>query len=219
MKGDELAGLATGKLAAAGAGVDPHAEALLALYMEELARWGRRLHLVGRGRLEENIVDLAVDSWLLCGFAARHGALGDGVRVADVGAGAGFPGVVWKIARPDLDVTLFERKEKLARFLERVVRALDLSALDATEVDPVRRPPETPFDVVVTRAAGRLPVALPLASSLLREGGAYLTIKGDGWRDELAGAGPGAAMRLEADAALPGGRGAMVLFRKGSDAS
>lgn len=207
-----LAGIAIRRLEEARVHVDAGAAGRLDTYVEELSRWGRRLHLVGRGRLEENIVDLAVDSWLLCEFAASRGLLGDGKRIADVGAGAGFPGVVWAIARPKLGIVLFERKEKLLRFLERVRLRLGVTSLETSGDDPVRRPPPAAFDVVVTRAAGRLSVALPLAASLLRPGGAYLTIKGDGWRDELAGVDPAAGMRFEAEVSLPGGRGHMVLF-------
>jgi len=212
MTKQHLAGIVIRRLEEAGVLVEPGAAGRLDIYMEELSRWGRRLHLVGRGRLEENIVDLAVDSWLLCEFADSRGLLCDGRRIADVGAGAGFPGVVWAIARPELDVVLFERKEKLLRFLERVRLRLGAALLSVSGDDPARRPPPASFDVVVTRAAGRLPVALPLAASLLKPGGAYLTIKGDGWRTELAGAPPPAGMRFKAEAPLPGGHGAMVLF-------
>ena len=215
MTGEGLAAAAIRRISAAGVTVNDPSREYLGRYVDELARWGSRLHLVGRGRLDENIVLLLVDSWLLADFAASRGAFDNErpCRVADVGAGSGIPGVVLKIARPDLDVVLFERKDKLLRFLERVVAILGMPGLAAEGSDPVRKPPARPFDVVATRAAGRLPLALPLAAALLREGGTYITIKGDGWREELDEK-PAGDMAFVAEAPLPANRGLMVMFRK-----
>ena len=57
---------------------------------------------------------------------------------------------------------------------------------------------------------------LPVARSLLGPGGAYVTVKGAGWEKEVMGAGQ-EAISLEASIEFPGGRGAMLIFRKNAN--
>jgi 16S rRNA (guanine527-N7)-methyltransferase len=76
-------------------------------------------------------------------------------RLADVGSGAGFPGLALKIANPELDVILIESNKKKAAFLSEVVRTLNLPGVD---VSPVRfeemRPKEGSFSFITARAVG-----------------------------------------------------------------
>ena len=100
----------------------------------------------------------------------------NGIRAADIGSGYGFPGIVWKIIRPDIDITLFERKEKAALLLERIIRNLDLSGIRVEGEAKIGSEHE-PFCLVVSKAAGRLSSMLPLAEELLTPSGSYVTIK------------------------------------------
>jgi 16S rRNA (guanine527-N7)-methyltransferase len=134
--------------------------------------------------------------------------------VADIGSGAGFPGIVWSIFRPDLDVTLFERKERTHAFLERVIGILAMGGVRALAEDAAEKPRAGSFDLAISKAAGRLWELLPLAEKLVLPGGAYLTIKGSSWREELDSA-KSSAMRFERAAELPEGRGYALTFRKG----
>lgn len=135
------------------------------------------------------------------------------LKVADIGSGAGFPGIVWKIARPDLEVTLFERKERTHAFLERIITTLGMPGLEAVSEDAERYSRARPFDIVTSKAAGRLSGLLPLAERLLISGGVYLTIKGETWQKELSGATP-PTMRFLGANELPERRGVAVGFRK-----
>jgi 16S rRNA (guanine527-N7)-methyltransferase len=135
------------------------------------------------------------------------GLAGEGRRVADIGSGAGFPGMVWKIARPGMEVVLFERKERLAVFLERTSRLLGLQGLEVRAEDAALSPERGAFDVVTSKAAGRLGEILPVAGALLGPGGVYITAKGGGWRPELEGA---RGFRLMGTASLRKGRGEAV---------
>ena len=170
-------------------------------YVAELVMWGGRIHLTGRERMADAIAAQVSDSLVMLELA------GDGPAAADIGAGAGFPGIVWKLARPDWTMTLFERKEKLASFLERTAAVL---GLDGVTVRAEEAGPGTAaghFDVVTSKAAGRFGEILPVAAGMLRVGGLYVTAKGEGWEDELAGE-PG--FEPAGRAPLRGGRGEAV---------
>jgi len=191
--------------------IEPESREKLDRYIREVDGWSGRIHLVGRGRLGDNLELLVLDSLLLVRAAEASGVVIR--RVADIGSGAGFPGVVWKIVRPGIEVTLFERRLKPALFLERMAMRLGLEGAEVVGDDAVRYEGEGTFDIVVSKAAGRLAGVLPLADRLLMANGAYITIKGRSWRSEIPKA-PRGAMHFDSAAELPEGRGTVVLFRK-----
>jgi 16S rRNA (guanine527-N7)-methyltransferase len=183
-------------------GIEIESRERLVEYTKLVDAWSERVHLVGKGRRSANLGLLVLDSLLLLGVAEERGLrMG---RVADIGSGAGFPGVVWKIARPGLDVTLFERKTKPQLFLERIVAALGLEGIEVFGGDAAGCASPEAFDLVVSKAAGRLGEILPVAERLLGPDGAYLTIKGRLWESEVQGT-PKCSMQFES---------AAVLFRK-----
>lgn len=96
--------------------------------------------------------------------------------VADVGSGAGLPGLVLAIARPDLAVTLIESMERRVSWLE------DESArLGLTNVRVVHARAEAVterFDIVTARAVGALTSLVPITAALAKPGGALLLMKG-----------------------------------------
>lgn len=101
-----------------------------------------------------------------------------GSSVADVGSGAGLPGLVWALVRPDLHVTLIEPLLRRATFLSETVTELSLD--DRVEVLRARAedvPPRT-YDVVTARAVARLPQLLTWTLPLSRIGGVVLALKG-----------------------------------------
>jgi 16S rRNA (guanine527-N7)-methyltransferase len=104
-------------------------------------------------------------------------ALRDADRIADLGSGAGLPGLVLAIARPEAAVVLVESVGKKCAWLERTVEAL---GLDNVRVVCARAEEleEDPFDVVTARALAALPVLCEYAAPLLREGGVLVAWKG-----------------------------------------
>lgn len=97
--------------------------------------------------------------------------------VADVGSGAGFPGVVVALLRPDLDVTLIETMERRCEWLELVVAEL---GLDNVVVRRARAEEvKDRYDVVTARAVANLSKLVRLTAPLLRPGGALLALKGE----------------------------------------
>ena len=100
--------------------------------------------------------------------------------MADIGAGAGIPGVPLRIVRPEISLTLIESKRKPVSFLASLKRELNLPEMEVLEgraEDLAREFPSLVgrFDVVVSRAAGSLPQLIPTAMQYLRNGGVFIT--------------------------------------------
>lgn len=103
--------------------------------------------------------------------------------VADVGSGAGLPGLVWAIGRPDLAVTLIEPLLRRTTFLDEVVAALGLPNVRVLR-GRAEEVPET-FDVVTARAVAGLEKLAKWCMPLVRPGGVLLALKGQSAPDEL----------------------------------
>ena len=103
--------------------------------------------------------------------------LRDAGRIADLGAGAGLPGLVLAIERPEAEVVLVESVGKKCAWMERTIEALGLrnARVACTRAEQLG---EAPFDVVTARALGSLAVLCEYAAPLLREGGVLVAWKG-----------------------------------------
>ena len=91
-------------------------------------------------------------------------------RLADLGSGAGFPGLPIKLWAPDIALTLIESNHKKAAFLREVTRALTLTGVDIQSARAETLAPAT-FDVVTLRAVERFSSILPIAAALLASSG------------------------------------------------
>lgn len=108
-----------------------------------------------------------------------------GASVADVGSGAGLPGIVWALVRPDLRVTLIEPLLRRATFLSEVVTQLELS--ERVTVHRSRAEESTgAYDVVTARAVAPLARLSGWTLPLTRVGGFVVALKGSGASAELA---------------------------------
>ncbi len=189
---------------------------MLEAFVGEVAIWSEKIHLLGKGRLQENLRLQTLDSLLLLAAAEREAAdafAAPEARLADIGSGAGFPGLVWKIAKPEIRAVLFERRLKAHIFLERTIAVLGLSGTEAREGDAAACAGVGSFGIVTSKAAGRLDAMLPIAERLLAPRGIYVTIKGASRGKELDFSRSG-AMRPFAEIELPEKRGLALLFRK-----
>ena len=104
-----------------------------------------------------------------------------GIRVLDLGTGAGVPGIPLAICRPDVCVTLLDRSEKKITFLRRVVASLPLENCQpccSTAEDLAHRlRPQEYFDVAVSRGVGSVAYLMRLTVPLLKPGGRLLLRK------------------------------------------
>jgi 16S rRNA (guanine527-N7)-methyltransferase len=110
-------------------------------------------------------------------------------RIADVGAGAGFPGLVLAVALPDARVDLIESVARKSAFIGQAAAAAGIgnaSALNARSEDLAAGSGREAYDVVTARAVGRLSTLAELASPLLRQNGVLVAWKGKRDPDEDA---------------------------------
>jgi len=104
-----------------------------------------------------------------------------GLRVIDVGSGAGFPGVPLKIAEPSIDLTLLESTGKRVAFLSELCAALGIDAATVhARAEEASRFPEMRerYDIAVSRAVARLNVLCELCLPFVRCGGVFIAMKG-----------------------------------------
>ena len=148
-------------------------------FAEELMRWNQRMSLTAITEPAEIAVKHFLDS-LTCLLAFPFGK---GNRVADIGSGAGCPGIPLKIACPQLDLVLVESSEKKVRFLEHIIRTLNLEGVEvlAARAETVGQAPEhrERYDWVFSRAVAQMPVLVEYMLPLVRIGGWAVAQKGE----------------------------------------
>lgn len=179
---------------------DDQARARLQSYAEFLAGAG-----VERGLLGPREVPRLWDRHLLnCAVVAP--LVPPGAHVIDVGSGAGLPGLVWAIVRPDITLTCLESLQRRATYLEEAVAALGLAdrvhIVRARAEDVVRgRASEGSLrgDIVTARAVAPLDKLAGWTVPLLKPGGDLLALKGQSAAEEVEAA-RGVLERLGIDA-------------------
>jgi 16S rRNA (guanine527-N7)-methyltransferase len=148
----------------------------ISTYIDMLQRWNARINLTAI-RSEEEIVTRHFGESL---FAARHlfprkndqeGRAPIATAVADLGSGAGFPGVPIKLWALEISLTLIESNQKRAAFLREVVRTLTLTNVNIQNVRAEDIGPDQTFDLVTLRAVERFVAILPTAARLVAPGG------------------------------------------------
>ncbi len=146
--------------------------ALAEQYAELLATLGTERGLIGPREVprlwDRHLLNCAVLTDLIVA----------GQTVADVGAGAGLPGLAVAIRRPDLRVTLIEPLLRRTRFLDETVAVLGLDNVEVVRGRAEALTPRGPFDVVTSRAVAPLERLLRWSLPLSSEQGEVLAIKG-----------------------------------------
>lgn len=114
-------------------------------------------------------------------------ALGEAGRIADIGSGAGFPGLVLAVALPSAKVHLIESVGRKCEFIQRAIDAADISnatVLNVRSEEVAAGEARNSYGVVTARAVGRLSTLAELASPLLEENGVLVAWKGKRDDDE-----------------------------------
>ncbi len=112
-------------------------------------------------------------------------------RMVDVGAGAGFPGIVTKIYKPDLALTLMEPTGKRVEFLKYACEMLGLTGVEFAKEraeEAARKAWREQFDLASARAVAALPALAEYCLPLVKVGGCFLAMKGSSGEQELAAA-------------------------------
>ena len=124
----------------------------------------------------------------LLNCAALESALPHGSRVCDVGSGAGLPGLVLAIARPDLSMELVEPLLRRTTFLDGVAAELGLTNVTVTRGRAEALHGQRTFDVVTSRAVAPLARLLEWSMPLVSPTGAMIAMKGSSVADEIEAA-------------------------------
>ena len=194
------------KLNNAGIRTDEKTAQMLLLYSEMLSEKNKVMNLTAITEFEEVVEKHFVDSLAPLisnvsretfggdetGDVSRETFLRDGVKIIDVGTGAGFPGLPLKIALPNAEVHLVDALNKRVEFLSDVVKSLDLEktttlharAEDAARLDDYREK----FDICVSRAVSDLAILVEYCLPFVRKGGIFVAYKSVDSDEEVRGA-------------------------------
>ncbi|MCZ2401725.1 16S rRNA (guanine(527)-N(7))-methyltransferase RsmG [Paenarthrobacter sp. Z7-10] len=151
-------------------------------YVEHLATSGIQRGLIG----PREVPRLWTRHVLNCAVVAD--LIADGAKVADVGSGAGLPGLTIALARPDLHVTLIEPLERRVSWLEEVISDLELDNVEIIRSRAESAVGKVSCDVVTARAVSALKSLAGLTIPLLDGEGILLAIKGRSAAEEVADA-------------------------------
>jgi len=147
----------------------------LAAYLEMLARWNRIYNLTSVREPAQMVTRHLLDS--LAVLPHLHGN-----RLLDVGTGAGLPGLVLAVARPELDCVLLDSSRKKTRFCVQAAAELGLARVQVVHSRLEDYRPAMPFSTVIARAFSQTTDWLREALRMIAPAGRILLMKGAGWR-------------------------------------
>lgn len=153
--------------------------AKLLAHLDLMDEWGAKMNLTAIRERPQQVTKHLLDS-----LAIRPWLRGQ--RIADVGSGAGFPGIPLAIVDPGLQFTLIEATGKKCRFLEHVRDALGLENVAVVNARAEGYRPEKRFDTVVARAVGPVADLVKFSGALVADDGRLLAMKGRDPQAELA---------------------------------
>ena len=155
-------------------------------YAEILVEYNQKVNLTAITDPEGIEDKHFADSLLLANLPETAG------KLVDVGTGAGFPGVVAKIFKPELQLTLMEPTGKRVEFLKYVCAQLGLSGVEFAKEraeEAARKVWREQFDVATARGVAALPMLSEYCLPLVKVGGVFLAMKGPGAAEELTESG------------------------------
>ena len=158
-------------------------------YFSELKRWNAKINLISKETSDEVIVENhLIDSLSLLSLLDEQCDY-----LADIGSGAGLPGLVCKIARPNLRISLIEPRLKRVSFLRHIIRTCRLTGIDvqANRIAPdVLLRSQEEFTVVVSRAVTDINQFLKMCDRFNRPSCRIICMKGRRYTSELRKAAP-----------------------------
>jgi 16S rRNA (guanine527-N7)-methyltransferase len=158
------------------------------IYYQELIEWNQRINLTRITGHEAVQVKHFLDS-LTVVLALKPPDEGRDLKVIDVGAGAGLPGLPLKIVLPDISLTLLEATARKAEFLEHVAKKLELDKVEVVNgrAEEIAHNPQyrDRFDLVLARAVAPLPALVELTLPFGRIGGCLVAPKKGNIKNEI----------------------------------
>lgn len=154
-------------------------------YTLNLGLRGEQLGLIGPDEARRLWSRHILNCALLAPEIPTQGVSGGRVKIADVGSGAGLPGLVVAMIRPDVDVTLIEPLERRTRWLVDQVEELELPNVSVFTGRAEDYQPRHSFDVVTARAVKALKGLVPMLTPLVVPGGQLALLKGQRIDEEI----------------------------------
>lgn len=152
------------------------------IYAETLLRWNGKISLTTVTDLDEILRLHFGESF----FAASLIPLDDR-RVADIGTGAGFPGIPIRMVRPDVDLTLIEPIAKKTAFLCEILRKMGISNATVIRCRMEELPADSgPFDLITSRALGRYEQILRWSKTRISENGTIMLLLGESDAEKIS---------------------------------
>lgn len=174
-------------IAGLGLAIDMTTQRRLLDYMALIHKWNKVHNLTAIRDPEEMVTLHLLDSLSILPYLPHPQASGvSSEHLLDVGSGAGLPGIVIALTRPDLRVTTLDSVGKKASFMRQAKAELKIDNLQVVGGRVEDFSPEQPFDVIVSRAFSEMDLFVRLTRHLLKPGGHWLAMKGVYPQDELA---------------------------------
>jgi len=180
-----------------GVSLDEGMAAALQRLLDELTRWNRAYNLTAITDRAQMLTHHLLDSLSVAPFV-------QGSSLADVGTGAGFPGLPLALVAPARHCVLMDSNGKKQRFVAHAARALGLANVEALHARVEELRPATPFDTVVARACAALPQLLAWVAPLCGPRTRVLAMKGRLQQEEIAGVAPPWAIEQIVPLTVPG---------------
>lgn len=155
---------------------DEQVELLLA-FIKLMEKWNKAYNLTAVRNREDMARLHILDSLSILPFV-------EGKQVADIGTGAGLPGIPLAIFLPDVEFTLVDSNSKKTRFVQQAILELKLKNVKVMHSRVEKIEPEASFSMVMMRAFASLPDIMQLTSHLIDEKGVLLAMKGQRPDDE-----------------------------------
>ena len=152
-------------------------------YMNLLIEWNEKINLTAITEPDDIILKHFIDSLTISKY------INENKKIADIGTGAGFPGIPLKIAKPNTQMFLIDSLNKRIKFLEEVIKQNEIANTFAihARAEEIGHNKEYRgnFDVVTSRAVARLNVLLEYMMPLVKLGGKCICLKGPNIGEEL----------------------------------
>jgi 16S rRNA (guanine527-N7)-methyltransferase len=150
----------------------------LMVYLNLIEKWNRVYNLTAIRERDEMIKLHFLDSLSILNHLEME-------HVLDVGSGAGFPGIVLAITKPELKVTVMDSVNKKTTFMQQVKSELSLTNLNVVNARVEDYQPTILFDGVITRAFSSIQNMLLMTQHTLQKNGAWLAMKSKDVKEEL----------------------------------
>ena len=173
------------KLESFGLSLDDTAIKRLNLYGNLLVSWNEKMNLTAITEPKEVLYKHFLD----CLLFFKNVDVKQNAKLIDVGTGAGFPGLVLKIARNDIDLTLLDGLNKRLVFLNEVLSELGLNAATVhlrAEEGARKSEFREQYDIATARAVANLPTLCEYCLPFVKKGGMFVAMKGASAKEELA---------------------------------